>query len=41
MLFAFPGGLEFDDKSIPKRLEDKIVFQVAKDTKKIANIGPS
>ena len=34
MLFALPGGLEIDDKSIPKRLEDKIVFQEAKYIKK-------
>ena len=41
VFFALPVGLEIDDKSIPKRLKDKIVFQEAKDTKQIANIGLS
>ena len=41
IVFALPRGLEIDEKSMPKRLQDKIGFQEAKITKNVANIGPS
>ena len=41
IVFALPGGFEIEEKSMPKRLQDKIGFQEAKNNEKVPNIGPS
>ena len=40
MIFALPRGPKIDEKSMPKRLQDKIRFQEAKKHEKVPNIGP-
>ena len=41
MFFALPGGSKIEGKPMPKRLQDKIGFQEAKDREKVSNIGAS
>ena len=41
MFFTLPGGSKIEGKPMPKRLQDKIGFQEAKDREKVSNIGPS
>ena len=41
IVFAIPRGLKIDEKSMPKRLQDKIGFQEAKNHAKVPNIRSS
>ena len=41
MVFDLPRGSEIEEKSMPKRLQDKSGFQEAKNNEKVSNIGPS
>ena len=41
MVFNLPRGSKIEEKSMPKRLQDKIGFQEAKYHEKVSNIGPS
>ena len=41
MVFNLPRGSKFKEKSMPKRLQDKIGFQEAKNHEKVSNIGSS
>ena len=41
IVFGLPGRSEIEEKSMPKRLQDKIGFQEAKKREKVSNIGPS
>ena len=40
-IFEDQGGSKIDEKSMPKRLQDKIGFQEAKKHEQVSNIGPS
>ena len=40
-IFEGQGGSKIDEKSMPKRLQDKIGFQDTKNHEKVSNIGPS
>ena len=40
-VFEGQGVSKIDEKSMPKRLQDKIGFQEAKKHEKVSNIGPS
>ena len=40
-IFEGQGGSKIDQKSMPKRLQDKTGFQEAKKYEKVSNIGPS
>ena len=40
-IFDGQGGSKIDEKSMPKRLQDKIDFQETKKHEKVSNIGPS
>ena len=41
MVIHLPRGSKFEGKSMPKRLQDKIGFQEAKNHDKVSNIGSS
>ena len=41
MVFDLPRGSEIEEKSMPKRLQDKSGFQEATNHEKVSNIGPS
>ena len=41
MVFNLPRGSKIEEKSMPKRLQDKIGFQEAKNHEKVSNIGSS
>ena len=41
MVFNLPRGSKIEEKSTPKRLQDKIDFQEAKNHEKVSNIGSS
>ena len=41
MAFDLPRGSKIEEKSMPKRLQDKIGFQEAKKHEKVFNISPS
>ena len=41
MVFDLPRGSKIEEKSMPKRLQDKNGFQEAKNHEKVSNIGPS
>ena len=41
MVFNLPRGSKSEEKSMPKRLQDKIGFQEAKNHEKVSNIGSS
>ena len=41
MVFNLPRGSKIEEKSMPKRLQDKIGFQDAKSHEKISNISSS
>ena len=41
MVFDLPRGSEVEEKTMPKRLQDKSNFQEARNHEKVANIGPS
>ena len=41
MVFNLPRGSKFQEKSMPKRLQDKIGSQEAKNHEKVSNIGSS
>ena len=40
-IFEGQGVSKIDEKSMPKRVQDKIVFEEAKNHEKVSNIGPS
>ena len=41
LVFYLPRGSEIEEKSMPKRLKDKIGFQGTKNNEKVSSIGPS
>ena len=41
MVFNLPRGSKIEEKSMPKRLQDKIGFLEAQNHAKVSNIGPS
>ena len=41
MVFNLPRGSKIEEKATPKRLQDKIDFQEAKNHEKVSNIGSS
>ena len=41
MVFDLPRGSEIEEKSMPKRLQDKSGFHEAKNHENVSNIGPS
>ena len=40
MVFDLPRGSEIEEKAIPKRLQDKIGFQEAKNHEKVSKLEP-
>ena len=40
-IFEGQGVSKIDEKSMPKRVQDKIVFEEATNHEKVSNIGPS
>ena len=40
-IFEGQGVSKIDEKSMPKRVQDKIVFEEAKNNENVSNIGPS